>query len=726
MRIALRAMEFVFELGPALNVLAGVLLVGLGALVLGLKPRRSPSIAFSAFAILWGIQIGLANLASMAATTATARLLVFTFLAVGIPLYVPLFYLAASYPQPSAGWVHERRWLGALVLPAVAFLGLLALAPDLFVENVTADQGRVTTQGGPLFLALGLFNTRVAFLIALGVIALRARREEVAVSRDATTLLGAALLTYVSFRAADAVGFLLVLPDSLPDLIASLGEPLYAMDAIVGLFGVGAVVATLVLLAPDLRDPWGPLVWAAAIVPFAFGSIEWFLSATTVSNVETLGLWRLGMAGIVAYAIARYRLFDIEVKLRHVSGILAGTLVVLVLSGLLYMTLGDAFRRIPVLGLTAALGVLAVSYPLGKMAPSLVDRLAPWLASPGYLQDRKLDVYQAALAYRRASDGDPGDSDHLAELREELGISETEHHTLQASLEALGSSAHRASDTGRDRFEIESEIGRGSFARALLAYDQRLDRNVVLKEPHAAWIAHEAGRERFLEEARLAAQVNHPSVVIVYEVVEEDPPCMVLEYVEGGSLADRLAREGPPDPGEVVDLADGVLSGLHALHEAGILHRDVKPGNVLIAGDGTAKLTDFSVAAPSESVGPGVTLAASHSHPGSLGYMSPEQIQGLPLDERTDVYSVGVVLYEMLTGEHYLDLAELSEGLARERILEQPPDLDHPRVPEEITGILAQALAKDPEDRFPDAETMRQALAASGLDDPPEGRADPA
>lgn len=709
MLIALGPMAFVFELGPTLNVLAGVLLVGLGAGVLGLKPRRAPSWAFGAFAILWGAQIAAANLTSMAATTATARPLVYAFLALGIPLYVPLVYLAAAYPPPSARWTREGRWVALLGAPALVFLALLAAAPDLFVESVRAVDGQVTTRGGPLFLPLGLFNTRVAFLIALGVITLRARREQLAASRDAVVLLAAAVLTYVSFRAADAVGFLLVLPDDAGSLLASLGDPFYAMDALVGVAGVAAVVATVALLAPRARGPWGPLVWAAALVPFTFGAIEWYLSAAPVSNIETLGLWRLAMAGLLAYAIARYRLFDLELRLRHASRVAGATAVALVLAGLLYVTLGDAFGRTPVLGVTAGLGVLAIAYPLGKMAPDLVDRLVPYLASPGYLGERKVDVYRAALA-RRGEDRGALENSDLAALRQTLGISETEHRTLKASLAETPGPDGGPSRGARERFEVQAEIGRGSFARALKAYDGVLDRTVVLKEPHAAWIAHDAGRQRFLEEARLAARVEHANVVTVYEVVDEDPPCMVLEHVDGGSLGDRL-EEGPLEPEDALAVIDDVLAGLHALHEAGILHRDVKPDNVLLASDGTAKLTDFSVAAPSETVSPDVTLAASNAQPGSLGYMSPEQIQGLPLDERADVYSVAVVLHEALTGEPYLELADLPRALARERVLEQSPALDHARLPQEIADVLDTALAKEPADRFPDAAALRRALA---------------
>lgn len=708
-------MAWVVELGPLLNVVSGLLLALVGLVVLTVRPRRLPSVAFSAFSILWGAEIVVANLAQMATTVDTAGPLIFGFVALAIPVYVPLLLFVGEYPPPRPSWSRHPAWLAVVTLPALSLLALLAIRPDLYVDGFSVQGTTVVPERGPLFVPVGLFNTRLAFVAALGAVVYRARSEDLEVSRDAVTLLAAGLLAYVSFRAADAVAWTVIRPASFDQLASLMGDWPYPLYVAVGLLSLAAVVAVLATLGRPRGGPWAPLVWAAGTVPLAFGVIEWQLVSAELTPIQTLGVWRLAMVGLFAYAIGRYRLFDLELRVRRLTGGIAYVAAVALLGGILYASLGDAFQGVPVLGVTAGLGVLAVCYPVYRLTPQLLDRWSPRTSRDTSLEGHKLEVYLAALA--RTGSGDEDDPT-LQELREELGIGTTEHRILAAEAGSLGVDQRPGSELAR--FEVHEELGSGGFARALRASDQRLDREVVLKAPLPPWAGDEEGRERFLEEARLAAQVHHPNVVTVHEVVPDaDPPLMVLEHVSGGSLAEIL-DEDPLDPGGAVTWTMDLLDGLEALHEEGILHRDVKPANVLVDGDGTAKLADFGVAVPSSALDEAATMAATHVHPGSLGYMSPEQARGATLDEASDLYSVGVVLYQALTGEHPLDLEGVSTPLARERVLEPSPDLDHPRVPAPIREVLATALAPKPRDRFDDAAAMRRALedaaATLGLD----------
>ena len=261
------------------------------------------------------------------------------------------------------------------------------------------------------------------------------------------------------------------------------------------------------------------------------------------------------------------------------------------------------------------------------------------------------------------------------------------------------------------RFRIESELGYGATSKVLLAHDTVLDRKVVLKQPLSPWLLESHGREKFLREAQILAKLNHPNVVGIHEVLaHEEPPMLVLEFVPKGSLKDRLRGEPKLQPRDAVRITLDVLSGLGHVHDHGIIHRDIKPGNILLTDDGSAKLTDFNIAQPPPDVAKTITTSALSRHAGSPSYMSPEQTLGSRLDPRSDLYSVGAVLYEMLTGAHYLGDAPSSERELAERIRGAPVALPHPDVPLRMAVFLEKVLAKDPSHRFPNADAMRRGL----------------
>ncbi|MEX0743651.1 MAG: protein kinase, partial [Actinomycetota bacterium] len=198
-----------------------------------------------------------------------------------------------------------------------------------------------------------------------------------------------------------------------------------------------------------------------------------------------------------------------------------------------------------------------------------------------------------------------------------------------------------------DRYELGPVLGNGGMARVHKGMDRQLKRSVAVKVLSSPFDQDKEFVERFRREAHAAARLNHPNIVAVYDSGSDDGThYIVTELVEGETLADLLQREGALPPERVVEIARQVCHALEAAHEKGVVHRDVKPGNVMITPEGRVKVVDFGIAraAGAESVTrTGLVM-------GSASYLSPEQARGEPGDERSDIYSLGCVLYQMLTG----------------------------------------------------------------------------
>ncbi len=211
--------------------------------------------------------------------------------------------------------------------------------------------------------------------------------------------------------------------------------------------------------------------------------------------------------------------------------------------------------------------------------------------------------------------------------------------------------------------------------------------------------------ERFRREAQAAANLNHPNIVSIYDWGQESGTYfIVMEYVEGRSLRELIQLDGPLEPGQAADIAAEIASALAFAHRSGVVHRDVKPGNVLLTESGTVKVTDFGIARAGTSDG----LTQTGSVMGTATYFSPEQAQGLAVDGRSDVYSVGVVLYEMVCGVPPFT-AESPVSVAYKHVREEPiaPSLRNPAVPPALEQIILSALAKDPEHRYQSADDLR-------------------
>ncbi|WP_129668962.1 serine/threonine-protein kinase [Phytoactinopolyspora endophytica] len=261
-----------------------------------------------------------------------------------------------------------------------------------------------------------------------------------------------------------------------------------------------------------------------------------------------------------------------------------------------------------------------------------------------------------------------------------------------------------------DRYELGGPLGSGGMARVVAAYDRLLQREVAIKLIHDAYAGDPVSRERMLREARAAAGLHHPNTVMVFDVGEVDgQPFIVMERINGRSLAHLLHEDGWLPVEWTTTIADAVLTSLQMAHERGLVHRDVKPSNILLPDAGGVKLADFGIAkALSESTS---GLTGTDRVLGSPRYLAPEQAAGQSASPAGDLYSLGVVIYECLAG-HPPFRAESPLALMMAHHSERVPPLAElvPHVPPALARVVECALAKSPAERYPDARTMRSAL----------------
>lgn len=279
-------------------------------------------------------------------------------------------------------------------------------------------------------------------------------------------------------------------------------------------------------------------------------------------------------------------------------------------------------------------------------------------------------------------------------------------------------------------YEIVGLLGQGGFADVYEAYDRMLDRRVAIKQLRLDKAKDEKAVKRFMQEARIAAALEHPNVVTMYALrIENQRIYMIMEYLSGGSLTDLLKRQGKLPVEQAIKLTGGICEGLARMHAKGIIHRDIKAENILLTADGRPKITDFGIAHVPEAAG-GMGLTQVGFQPSTVLYSSPEQFRGEKLDPRSDVYQIGELLYHMLTGRHYIDMQlidkqaqalghNIKEELKLFMLLEKaickdpPPGLD--RLWQEaggVTAVVEVALAKKKEDRFNDTTKFAAALNA--------------
>ena len=259
------------------------------------------------------------------------------------------------------------------------------------------------------------------------------------------------------------------------------------------------------------------------------------------------------------------------------------------------------------------------------------------------------------------------------------------------------------------KYRILGRLGAGGMGVVYRAEDLTLKRRVALKFVPPHLVDSPEIKERFLIEAQAAAALNHPNICVIYEVGEDEGrPYIAMEYVEGETLRDKV-RKAPLEPGEAVGLIDQVAAGLGEAHGQGIIHRDVKSANIMVTAKGRAKVMDFGLA----KLRGGLSLTKSQTIVGTVAYMSPEQARGEKLDQRTDIWSLGVVLYELLSGRLPFQ-GDHDQSVIFAILQKEPPSLVtiRPSVVPELEHVVFQALAKTLADRYGTMEELREDLAA--------------
>lgn len=327
-----------------------------------------------------------------------------------------------------------------------------------------------------------------------------------------------------------------------------------------------------------------------------------------------------------------------------------------------------------------------------------------------YERARAMDAAARATFLAAACAGD-------AALEQELSSLLALHEPAEAFFAGLASAivppgaGHRIA-----QYRLIGILGSGGMGTVYRAHDTRLDREVALKFLPAYRSDHPEARERFLMEARAAAALEHPNVCSIHEVGEtaDGRPFIAMACYDGETLATRLGR-GPVPPAEAIAIAVQVARALSAAHARGIVHRDVKPGNIMLAADGTVRLLDFGLAkvADVSLTGPGMT-------PGTIAYMSPEHARGDPVGPATDLWSLGVVVYEMLSGTR--PFRGGNEHAVIQAIVHQPPEPLRD-APPSLRRIVDRLLRKRPEERYPSAERLLADLGRGGRAAPKRTRA---
>lgn len=262
------------------------------------------------------------------------------------------------------------------------------------------------------------------------------------------------------------------------------------------------------------------------------------------------------------------------------------------------------------------------------------------------------------------------------------------------------------------RYQTGALLGRGGMAEVYAGVDTRLGRPVAIKRLRDDLAANPVLRSRFWREARAAAGLDHPGIVAVLDTAEVPPstgasptPIIVMELVDGGSLRESLRDSGIPELDRALEITSGVLSALSSSHSAGIVHRDIKPANVLLTSTGQVKVADFGIARSMTDTSATVTQPSTVM--GTAHYMSPEQARGLPVDQRSDLYSVGCLLYELVVGRPPFT-GESALSIAYQHVADLPvtPSTLDPRLPADLDAVLLKALQKDADDRYQTAAEM--------------------
>src|SRR5216684_4869561 len=259
-------------------------------------------------------------------------------------------------------------------------------------------------------------------------------------------------------------------------------------------------------------------------------------------------------------------------------------------------------------------------------------------------------------------------------------------------------------------YRIVEKIGEGGMGVVYRARDERLDRDVAIKVLPTGTLADDAARKRFRKEALALAKLSHPNIGVIYDFdTQEGVDFLVMEYIAGATLAERLTAGALPEK-EVLAVGAQIVAALEEAHEHGVVHRDLKPGNILVTPKGQAKVLDFGLAKllrPGSEISTTDNLSSTAALAGTMPYMSPEQLRGLPADARTDIYAAGAVLYEMATGRRPFR-SKFATALAADIQTQAPapPCQLNPKISLGLEEIILKCLEKEPQNRYQSAEEL--------------------
>jgi serine/threonine-protein kinase len=267
------------------------------------------------------------------------------------------------------------------------------------------------------------------------------------------------------------------------------------------------------------------------------------------------------------------------------------------------------------------------------------------------------------------------------------------------------------------RYRLDHELARGGMATVWVAEDPLLSRRVAVKILHPELAVNDSLRTRFRHEAVAAAKLSHPAIVATYDTGDDEGTAyIVMQLVEGPTLRRMLDARGALPVGEAADIASQVAEALDHAHRHGLVHRDIKPANVLIPPDGQVKVTDFGIAKAAGDE----DLTSTGAVIGTARYLAPEQVNGNAVDGRADVYALGLILYEMLTGTlPFSGDSEIATAMMRLTKVPDPVRSVRPEVPPMLDAVVNRSLARDPEHRFPSAGALRDALDPARDSTPP-------
>jgi hypothetical protein len=685
-----------------------VLLAGLVAL--GAASPRRYTISFSSFLVLWGVSLVAGNLGGLALQggdlAQAQELLTLQAVFQGIA-YLPLVVFTLSYP-PSRG-IELDRWpiVATLLAPSVFIAGVVAVDPSLLHRGFALVDGSLVGGWGWAGAVMYTLFT-VAVYAALVRLVLVNRQSTNDVERRQALYVHLGFALFVGYEAAQN-------PMIFADPALRAREPVMATAVIVSsVAGLGLLAWSAYRLLAGPRPLSGlprQLTVLCLVGSIAFGlssGASFQKGALPEFHVESV--WRIGTVALLISAVTQFDPAEEGNTLPDLAATLgwfgvAAAVLLTMLTGLTVIV-GSTTVSFIVLNLLLVVGVVTLAWRRPGTLAGLFRRLRRRRSSAGRAR-RDLELYEAALL------SDPSE-EALAELRGQRSITQAEHEIMHRVADPGSASLGEgrvpaAGDVLADRYRISDELGRGARSVVLRAWDANEDLDVALKMPAPQRVARPRGVKEFVYEARTLLHLDHPNVVEAHALGEVDGwPYLVCELVEGGTLADRIGADGLP-VGDACRIVDGVLAGLDHLHGEGLVHRDVKPENVLVDEQGNAKLSDLGLvdtwnAEKTQRLGPeGPSLRE-----GTPAYMSPQALLGEPPRPTCDIYAAGAILVETMTGTHYLARDGAPYGGVKRAVLDSPPHLDG--VDADLVPVCRRALAKQPGERYAAAAEMREHL----------------